>query len=231
MCSVSVLCLLSELDFRLTGRGSAARLLQCGDSHIPPKRPIKHSPSFDRSVEDKYSPLARKDQNHCSSVNRTPSCNSAPLSISERSARCNRPEPTSSAAVQTKAASSSANPPNPIVVFDAQLAPKSSRSRSVPPVAPGKSFHSDVYSTVFALQALGDGSWNNYLTKVRTMWDDHTRYGVCLEALGSNSSGVSGSLQASQGQVWYCYGNQQHIPLVQFRRDSGPVLDTNEQIA
>ena len=42
---------------------------------------------------------------------------------------------------------------------------------SVPSTPVSKGFYSDVYSTVFALQSLGDDSWNDYLTKVRAMWD------------------------------------------------------------
>ncbi|XP_041363788.1 rho GTPase-activating protein 44-like isoform X2 [Gigantopelta aegis] len=45
-------------------------------------------------------------------------------------------------------------------------------ARSSTPSTPvSKSFYSDVYNTVFALQSLGDDSWNDYLTKVRAMWD------------------------------------------------------------
>lgn len=44
------------------------------------------------------------------------------------------------------------------------------QARSMPPITVTKSFHSDVYSTVFALQTLGaDGA--DYLSKVRAMWE------------------------------------------------------------
>jgi hypothetical protein len=39
-----------------------------------------------------------------------------------------------------------------------------------------KSIHSDMYSTAFALQALGDGgSASSYLTKVQSVWNDHLK--------------------------------------------------------
>ena len=46
-------------------------------------------------------------------------------------------------------------------------------SRSPPVKAnPPRSVHSEMYDTVFALQALGNG-WSDYLTKVRGLWDGH----------------------------------------------------------
>ena len=48
------------------------------------------------------------------------------------------------------------------------------RATTPPPKPPPpRSFHSDMYSTAFALQSLGDPGWSDYVTKVRTMWDGH----------------------------------------------------------
>ncbi|XP_064595399.1 rho GTPase-activating protein 44-like isoform X2 [Liolophura sinensis] len=67
--------------------------------------------------------------------------------------------------------STSMTNPTPLV-FDAGDFVKSSRSRSIPSIPPSKAFHSDVYSTAFALHSLGNGnSPSDYLTKVRAMWD------------------------------------------------------------
>ncbi|XP_046378958.2 rho GTPase-activating protein 44-like isoform X2 [Haliotis rufescens] len=77
------------------------------------------------------------------------------------------------------------------------------RSSSVPPTPVTKSFHSDVYSTVFALQSLGDGAWNDYLTKVRAMWDgQYTQHPASPRPtdLAGASSGVAGGQPSHRGQ-------------------------------
>lgn len=47
--------------------------------------------------------------------------------------------------------------------------PKVTTLRPMPP----KSVHSEMYSTAFALQSLGDVNCADYLAKVRTLWDSH----------------------------------------------------------
>lgn len=53
---------------------------------------------------------------------------------------------------------------------------------AVLPASPSvQNVHSDMYSTVFALQSLGDGgTWPSYLSHVRTLWDDK------LHQMGTN---------------------------------------------
>ncbi|KAL5019118.1 hypothetical protein ScPMuIL_004840 [Solemya velum] len=65
------------------------------------------------------------------------------------------------------------------------------QSRSLPPRTVTKSFHSDVYSTVFALQSLG-GDGADYLSKVRAMWEgqksNNFELDFCSGSLSSQSS-------------------------------------------
>jgi hypothetical protein len=68
------------------------------------------------------------------------------------------------------------------------------RAVTPPPLpAPSKSIHSDMYNTVFALQSLGNGSWSDYLTRVRGLWDGHMN--SRLSASGTSSlNGGKGTL-------------------------------------
>ena len=48
------------------------------------------------------------------------------------------------------------------------------RAITPPPKAlPPRGVHSDMYNTVFALQALNCDGWSDYLTRVRGLWDGH----------------------------------------------------------
>lgn len=60
---------------------------------------------------------------------------------------------------------------------------------------PARSVHSDMYSTAFALQSLGDGTWPTYLNKVRSIWDDqfqHHSADNIHEKSVKNGTGVTG---------------------------------------
>ena len=72
-----------------------------------------------------------------------------------------------------------------------------------PSTPTSQSVHSDVYSTVFALQSLGDDSWPAYLTKVRSMWDDQLHNQNTSKVINegiTGSGGKKGQQRSSQGQ-------------------------------
>lgn len=103
---------------------------------------------------------------------------------------------------------------NPIITFDPneRLKNKPSVKRRAPkprldikPVqrdgvtqpSGGQNVHSDMYSTAFALQSLGDGG-TKYLNTVRSMWDDqlHKTGNTDLGIVGNNTS----QARSNQGQ-------------------------------
>ncbi|XP_050390050.2 rho GTPase-activating protein 44 isoform X2 [Patella vulgata] len=67
----------------------------------------------------------------------------------------------------------------------------SPRSRSVPPAQVAKSFHSDVYSTVTALQSLGSssGSWSDYFSKVQAVRDETFHHTPSTQSTGASNQG------------------------------------------
>lgn len=57
--------------------------------------------------------------------------------------------------------------------------------------------HSDMYSTVFALQSLGDGgTWPSYLNRVRNIWDDKLQ-----KTSAGEGTPVSGTAEYSHGRI------------------------------
>lgn len=89
------------------------------------------------------------------------------------------------------------------------------RAESVPNDLPSKqpaatsalsmqNVHSEMYSTAFALQSLGNGGnckWPEYLSTVRNMWDDKLH-----ESPSNSNSGGQGRARSDQGQymVQHC---------------------------
>ena len=80
--------------------------------------------------------------------------------------------------------------------------------------------HSDMYSTAFALQSLGDGTWPSYLNKVRSIWDDQLQHrsadNIHEKSIMGNGSGVIGGQarskrSKSQGQY---HGCQMFVPFL-----------------
>ena len=57
---------------------------------------------------------------------------------------------------------------------------------------PPPNVHSDMYSTAFALQSLGDGTWPTYLNKVRTIWDNQFQH-RSVENINEKNSVESGA--------------------------------------
>ncbi|KAL4240846.1 Rho GTPase-activating protein 17 [Mactra antiquata] len=105
---------------------------------------------------------------------------------------------------------------NPIITFDPnerhknkpsvkRRAPKPSleikpvqQSGGSPQLSAGHNVHSDMYSTAFALQSLGDGgTWPKYLNTVRSMWDDQLQIkgNTDLSNVGNSQSGQARSNQ------------------------------------
>ena len=74
----------------------------------------------------------------------------------------------------------------PITTFNPQDREKYRKALGPKPDLPPKkgletqstpqSVHSDMYSTAFALQSLGDGTWPSYLNKVRSIWDNQFQH-------------------------------------------------------
>ena len=104
------------------------------------------------------------------------------------------------------------------------------RAESVPPElspkqpTPGstsmQNVHSDMYSTAFALQTLGDGgTWpKKYLNTVRTMWDDQLHQ----PANAGKSQGLAPGNQSAPG----CQDNSSQEVQGHTKSDQGQYLDT-----
>ena len=78
-----------------------------------------------------------------------------------------------------------------------------SRATTPPPKPPPpKGVHGDVYNTVFALQALGDG-WTDYLTRVRSLLDSNlTKSGSSdSEGSGTPTSSDTGAMSSSEQKL------------------------------
>ena len=67
--------------------------------------------------------------------------------------------------------------------------------------------HSDMYSTAFALQSLGDGTWPSYLNKVRGIWDDqlqhHSADNIHEKSIMGNGTGGQARSKRSKSQGQY----------------------------
>lgn len=115
---------------------------------------------------------------------------------------------------------------NPIITFDPndrhkhkpsikRQAPKpkiDAKPAHLQPTSPaspaGHNIHSDMYSTAFALQSLGDGgTWPKYLNTVRSIWDDqlHSTGNSDMCIMG-NISG-NGQARSNQGQYVIYHAN------------------------
>lgn len=83
--------------------------------------------------------------------------------------------------------------------------------------SPPKSVHSEMYSTAFALQSLGDVNCADYLAKVRTLWDSHMEgskkrtqnFDMSVSCQGDAKMGVvptNRQMSLTEGRVTPCHG-------------------------